>query len=226
MVKHKRSHTMKQHKRERYMSDVQKLAGWSDQNLLRYYEVVKHFPRKLTNNMIIERMVQRGLLTGAGDRLILTDAGTTVLKQVQIEETTGEATGAVCEDCRQHMLVADGCKLIPIQIYTEPEEVGKQRRLFTVLNPIKFGDEQQFGRDRYPARTERCHDCGALPGHYYHPGCDFAECPYCHGQLLQCAGEACESNGSLTPAARRAVGARKSLAATIDSHMPQFKYRN
>jgi hypothetical protein len=124
-------------------------------------------------------------------------------KMIDEMKLTTDPKGAVCEDCRQPMLVADGCRLIPIPIYSGPEESGKKRKPITVLNPIRFGDEQQF------VPRERCHDCGTTKGHYHHPGCDCEECPYCHGQLLQCGGEACESNGSLTPAARSAVSARK-----------------
>ena len=34
---------------------------------------------------------------------------------------------------------------------------------------------------------ERCHDCGALVGHYHHWGCDAERCPACHEQLIGCA---------------------------------------
>lgn len=33
---------------------------------------------------------------------------------------------------------------------------------------------------------ERCHDCGALKGHYHHWGCDAERCPACYGQLIGC----------------------------------------
>ena len=31
-----------------------------------------------------------------------------------------------------------------------------------------------------------CHDCGAKPGEYHHPGCDMERCPVCHAQLITC----------------------------------------
>ena len=32
----------------------------------------------------------------------------------------------------------------------------------------------------------RCTDCGAMVGHYHHPGCDVERCPVCGEQLISC----------------------------------------
>ncbi len=80
--------------------------------------------------------------------------------------------GALCKDCGQGMKESDGCRLFGI-----PMKDG------TTADPIKHGEETRsdWGRD-----GKRCHDCGAKPGHYHHPGCDVEECPGCGGQLWGC----------------------------------------
>ena len=66
--------------------DDEKLDGWSDQNLIRYYTTVQYYPGKLgKDNIILERLVQRGLATGAGDTLKLTEAGNVMLTVMQTE---------------------------------------------------------------------------------------------------------------------------------------------
>lgn len=78
------------------------------------------------------------------------------------------AGGAECELCHQRMLKADGCNW--------PYISHKGKR----YQRIKYGEEKEmpvFGR---------CHDCGALPGHFHHFKCDVEVCPVCGGQLIGC----------------------------------------
>lgn len=78
---------------------------------------------------------------------------------------------AICNECRKEMLTADGCDIKYVNIN------GFQ------LERIKCGDPDDL-HDIEPG--ERCHDCGALYGHYHHPGCDAERCPHCGHQLLSC----------------------------------------
>ena len=95
------------------------------------------------------------------------------LEASQIKEWYYGEIGALCKECRCGMKESDGCLQLPI-----PMKDGR------VLKPILHGEEERsdWGRD-----GKRCHDCGAKPGHYHHPGCDVEECPSCHGQILGCA---------------------------------------
>lgn len=83
-----------------------------------------------------------------------------------------EVIGALCKDCGRGMKESDGCRKFAI-----PMKDG------TVADPIKHGEETRsdWGQD-----GKRCHDCGAKPGYYHHPGCDVEECPGCGGQLWGC----------------------------------------
>jgi hypothetical protein len=78
---------------------------------------------------------------------------------------------AVCEYCELEMNGAAGCVKMPV------------RTVDGELDPIPYGSET-----RYPPPPEghRCHDCDALPGNYHHVGCDWEECPRCHGQYITC----------------------------------------
>jgi hypothetical protein len=68
---------------------------------------------------------------------------------------------------------ANGCVKLPI--LTEDGELDP------VLNGAEF-----ITKDNAPAPGHRCHDCGALPGHYHHAWCDWEECPRCHERVFSC----------------------------------------
>lgn len=77
---------------------------------------------------------------------------------------------AICHHCKKDMLIAKGCKEVPIVIN------GVSHK------PIKVGDPHDFNEGtKHP-----CGDCGAQYGHFHHPGCDQERCPVCHGQLISC----------------------------------------
>jgi hypothetical protein len=89
---------------------------------------------------------------------------------------------AICKYCQQEMNGAAGCVKMPV------------RTIEGNLDPIPYGSEQQHppaesGQHHHGVllgSPPRCHDCDVLPGHYHHPGCDWEECPRCHGQLIGC----------------------------------------
>ena len=64
-----------------------KLSGWSDQNLVRYYELVDIHPTSmLLNNVIFQLMEQRGLVAANGEVLVLTDTGKIISTFLQEED--------------------------------------------------------------------------------------------------------------------------------------------
>lgn len=73
---------------------------------------------------------------------------------------------AKCQDCKQEMLTAQGCKFTHIV-----DDKGKRY-------PRSLGHWQEPG--------ERCHDCGAMYGEPHHHGCDVERCPKCGLQLIGC----------------------------------------
>jgi hypothetical protein len=79
---------------------------------------------------------------------------------------------AICRLCEREMLTAASCNVAALHIDGHEYPV------------VPYGKETRYGRRT--ANTQRCHDCGVQPGGLHHLGCDWAECPHCHGQLLSC----------------------------------------
>ncbi len=81
---------------------------------------------------------------------------------------------AKCDYCNEEMLKSDGCKVDELILND-----GK------TYHRIAVGEEYDFyyGKDD---EEIRCHDCGALIGHYHHSNCDCEVCPKCHEQLIDC----------------------------------------
>jgi hypothetical protein len=75
---------------------------------------------------------------------------------------------AICNECRQEMLEAEGCTLEKFEFRDG------------VLPRIPFGSE------RRGIKMDRCDDCGVRRGGYHHPGCDLERCPRCRGQAIFC----------------------------------------
>ena len=80
--------------------------------------------------------------------------------------------GAICELCGRDMLESKGCAVSKIHV------AGK------VYKRIPVGGQGDF-LEGSPTDA-RCHDCGALMGHYHHWGCDCERCPTCGLQLIGC----------------------------------------
>ena len=80
--------------------------------------------------------------------------------------------GAICELCGMDMLESKGCAVSKIHV------AGK------VYKRIPVGGQGDFLEGSPP--DARCHDCGALMGHYHHWGCDCERCPACGLQLIVC----------------------------------------
>lgn len=78
---------------------------------------------------------------------------------------------AECSFCKQDMIEADGCR--PSVILLK----GKRYR------KVLFGESD---RDQPITPEARCHDCGAKPNNFHHPGCDWERCPICGGQAIAC----------------------------------------
>ena len=74
--------------------------------------------------------------------------------------------------CGREMTTALGCRFK----YFLGKSAGKKGYIRREL----VGDEG------WVEPGERCGDCGALYGHYHHPGCDIERCPVCGCQAISC----------------------------------------
>ena len=80
--------------------------------------------------------------------------------------------GARFGQCGGRMLASAGCTLSSYTV------AGKR------YPRVKWGDGPADPRDL--AAGDRCGDCGCLPGHQHHVGCDIETCPKCGGQAMMC----------------------------------------
>lgn len=87
---------------------------------------------------------------------------------------------AICDICKREMKKAVSCSSRKLLF----EPFGRAGGGVD-LAKIPFGNETRFGGpDDGPVK---CHDCGISLFGYHHAGCDWEECPRCHGQLISCA---------------------------------------
>lgn len=80
---------------------------------------------------------------------------------------------AICDDCGQEMLTAEGCIVLTVNVNNED------------MARLAYGKDTRalvLSIDTH----RRCHDCGVTWEHLHHPGCDMEECPACHGQFISC----------------------------------------
>ena len=77
---------------------------------------------------------------------------------------------AKCEFCGNEMLTSAGCVYHKYQLRS-----GKKVQ------------RQKVGDEGWIEPGQRCSDCGALYGHYHHPGCDIERCPVCGDQAISCS---------------------------------------
>ena len=79
-----------------------------------------------------------------------------------------------CFLCGQKMKAATGCDEDRLIEFEDGE----------TATPIAYGDAPHYRDQDGP--TQACHDCGAMPGEFHHPGCDMERCPQCGGQYFIC----------------------------------------
>jgi hypothetical protein len=96
------------------------------------------------------------------------------------------AGGILCRWCGGRMLLVDGCT-------ADWRELDDSYGNTHAFAPIPYGSERYDVAELWTP-TDRCHDCGCLPGHYHHPGCDVEQCPKCGGQSLCCG---CSETGEV-----------------------------
>lgn len=70
------------------------------------------------------------------------------------------------------------------QALAAAQEQSLYRSESELLPRIPFGLEGF--RNPENARTEPCRHCGTIFGKLHDPGCDYEECPVCHGQVMSC----------------------------------------
>ncbi|MFP4512499.1 MAG: hypothetical protein ACLFRV_06090 [Acidimicrobiales bacterium] len=75
---------------------------------------------------------------------------------------------AICNFCFDEMLAAGGCSKV-FHLDGRP------------IDRCPYGKEPGW-----PRPTQRCGDCGVLPGSLHHPGCDVERCPLCWHQAICC----------------------------------------
>lgn len=80
---------------------------------------------------------------------------------------------AVCDDCKREMTTSDGCSISKMIIGTK---AFHRIRVFEVNGALSNLRDGKL----------RCHDCGALPDRFHHPGCDMELCPRCGNQAISC----------------------------------------
>lgn len=72
---------------------------------------------------------------------------------------------AKCSCCKKEMTTAAGCTF----------SYWKLNGRWVKRNKVTGDDVNEAGR---------CYDCGAVLGHYHHPGCDHERCPVCGLQMI------------------------------------------
>lgn len=80
-----------------------------------------------------------------------------------------------CRYCHQEMLTSEGCTFSNVKI---------DGQLYKRVKVGENSDDYYFNKP-----GSRCGDCGALYGHYHHPGCDIEISPVDGTQLLNNAPE-------------------------------------
>jgi hypothetical protein len=77
----------------------------------------------------------------------------------------------VCAFCDREMNHNISCDIAPYRIGGE------------LLQPIRWGDERSCSS---LDADHPCQGCGTPPGSVHHIGCDYEQCPACHGQINIC----------------------------------------
>jgi hypothetical protein len=80
---------------------------------------------------------------------------------------------AICEFCRQEMLLQRSCTEERVVLFD-----GSYERI-------------RVSRPRRPGMPPFCGDCGAPTGGFHHPGCDMEVCPRCGRQAIMCGCDPC-----------------------------------
>lgn len=75
-----------------------------------------------------------------------------------------------CKYCHEKMITSDGCTFSKVKINGQ------------IFDRIKVGENSDDYYFEKP--NSRCGDCGALYGHYHHPGCDIEISPIDGTQLI------------------------------------------